>query len=540
MAKTQPDTLAIALPVNPGAALPKRGAIPYHTINYKELAHEINCLSVGLLDSGFKSGDLVVIMVPPGIEFIALNFAFLQSGIIPILIDPGIGIKYLKECIGESKPVGFIGISRAHLARVFLGWGKSTIKKKVTLGTKVLWGGTLFKTIQQDGQTSLLESSKPLKCFAPKEDDLAAIFFTSGSTGVPKGVMYTHGNFRNQVEMIRKTFDMTAGEIDLPTFAPLALLNPTLGMSTVIPDMDPTKPAQVDPERIVRALKQFKITTMFGSPALIDRVGRYVEANKVKIPTLKRVLSAGAPVPAKTLKRFSSMLNSDVQIYTPYGATEGMPICSIGSHQLLQDSVQEKSANGGGICIGKPIYNIDLRIIRISDEPIENWSDDLEIGIHEIGEIVVKGPNVTHAYYNRDEATNLAKIRDIESFWHRMGDLGYKDENGDIWFCGRKAHRVKTAGKELYSVQCESIFNQHPQVLRTALVGVKNQAVLCVEVDKEVIKPNLNQIESDLLELAKGHIIDLNRILFHKSFPVDTRHNAKIYREKLAVWAAKQ
>ena len=540
MAKTQPDTLAIALPVSPGAALPKSGPIPYHTINFKELAHEINCLSVGLLDSGFKHGDRVVLMVPPGIEFITLNFAFLQSGIIPVLIDPGIGIKNLKECIDESNPVGFIGISKAHLARIFLGWGKSTIKKKVTLGPKILWGGGLFKKIKRLGQSSILESAKPINCFVPKEDDLAAIFFTSGSTGIPKGVMYTHGNFRHQVEMIRKTFDMNSGEIDLPTFAPLALLNPTLGMSTVIPDMDPTKPAQVDPERIIRALKQFKITTMFGSPALIDRVARYVEANNVKIPTLKRVLSAGAPVPAKTLKRLSGMLNSDVEIYTPYGATEGMPICLIGSHQLLRDSVQQKSANGGGICIGKPIDNIELRIISISDEPIEQWSDDLELGLHKIGEIVVKGPHVTAAYYNRDEATKLAKIRDIDSFWHRMGDLGYKDENGDIWFCGRKSHRVKTADKELYSVQCESIFNQHSQVLRTALVGVQNKAFLCVEVDKEVLKPNLNQIELDILELAKDHEIDIKRILFHKSFPVDIRHNAKIFREKLADWAVKQ
>ncbi|MFK7920339.1 MAG: fatty acid CoA ligase family protein [Bacteroidia bacterium] len=537
MAVSHPDTLAIALPAEPGKPLPKSGPIPYNEISFKELAEETNSISRGLLAWGFEAGDRVVLMVPPGFEFITISFAFLQAGIIPVLIDPGIGIKNLKKCIDEAKPIGFVGITKAHIARLVLGWGRATIKKKITLGPRLFWGGGLLKKIREAGHSE----AAPI-CFDAHANDLAGIFFTSGSTGVPKGVMSTHGNMQAQVEMIRNTYDIKPGEIDLPTFPPFALFNPTVGMSTVIPDMNPTKPAQVDPERIIRALQQFKVTNMFGSPALLDRVGRYVEANNIKIPTLNRVLSAGAPVPAKTLRRFSRMLNPTCQIFTPYGATESMPVASIGSHQILKEEIQKHTETGGGICIGKPVDNLEARVIRITDEPIECWSEELEVRQGQIGEIVVKGKNVTQAYFNRDAATKLAKIKDGESFRHRMGDLGYLDAEGNLWFCGRKAHRVKLAGKELYSVQCESILNKHSKVHRTALVGVRGKAVLCVEIDKDVVSPNRERLKKELLELAAENELtqDIQTIFFHPSFPVDIRHNAKIFREKLAVWAGTQ
>jgi acyl-CoA synthetase (AMP-forming)/AMP-acid ligase II len=535
MAATRPDAMAIAVPAAPGKPLPKDGPIPYQKISFKELANETNYFARGLLISGFRPGDRVVLMVPPGAEFFALCFALLLSGIIPVLIDPGIGIKRLKKCIAETEPVGFIGITKAHVARILLGWGKSSIKKKVTIGPRLFWSGGQLKNIREAGV-----SSASVIRFDAQPNDLAAILFTSGSTGLPKGVMYTHGNFQQQVEIILSTFKFSPGEIDLSTFPPFALFNPAVGISTVIPDMDPTRPADVDPEIIIRTVTQFGVTSMFGSPALIDRVGRYGESRKVKLPSLKRVFSAGAPVPAKALKRFSSMLNVTTEVFTPYGATEAMPVTSISSHQILREEVQQQTVSGGGICVGMPVDKLEVKVIQISDGPIPRWSKDLEVNVGEIGEIVAKGPNVTGAYFNRYEATSLAKIRDGESFWHRMGDLGYKDAVGRLWFCGRKTHRVQLADKELYSVQCESIFNRHPRVHRTALVGVNRRAVLCVEVDKGVTRQDKEQIKKELIEWAGENDLtkDIQTILFHHSFPVDIRHNAKVFREELAVWAA--
>ncbi|HEU4902207.1 MAG TPA: fatty acid CoA ligase family protein [Flavisolibacter sp.] len=534
-AASQPAALALAVPAKPGRALPKTGPIAYQNISFQSLAFETNCIARGLLAYGFKPGDRVVLLVPPGFAFFSLCFAFLQAGIVPVLIDPGIGINYLKQCINESAPVGFVGIAKAHAARVLFGWGRKTVKKNITVGKILFCGGDRLRKIREVGH-----SVAPPVCFDAQSNDLAAILFTSGSTGVPKGVMYSHGNFRQQVEIIRNTFDVRPGDIDLPSFPPFALFNPCVGVSTVLPDMDPTRPADVDPERIIRIVQQFNVTSMFGSPALIDKVGRYGEARKIKLPTLKRVISAGAPVPAKSLRRFASLLNSSTQVFTPYGATEAMPVSSIGSHQLLGVEMQQHTESGGGICIGKPVEAIEVQVIKITDEPIEFWSDDLKVGDGEIGEIVVKGKNVTSAYFMKSMANALAKIRHGDDFWHRMGDVGYFDAEGNLWFCGRKSHRVKLTDKVLYSVQCESVFNKHLHVHRTALVGVGHKAVLCVEVGNDVSNRNREKLRKELLKWAAGNALtkDIQTVLFHPAFPVDTRHNAKICREKLAAWAA--
>ena len=531
MANSQPDALAIAIPEK--NSLDKNGITRYKKVSFKELVFETGCVARGLLAAGFERGDRVVMMVPPGFDFFILSFSMLQTGIVPVFIDPGIGIKNLKTCIAEAEPVGFIGISKAHMARVLMGWGKKTIHKTVTIGPRLFWGGKKMQSIRNFDR-----SSKPAHFFDAGADDIAAIIFTSGSTGLPKGVVYSHGNFYAQLKMIRDSFGFSPGEIDMPTFPPYALFNAALGVSSIIPDMNPTKPALVNPLNIINPIKQFGITSMFGSPALIDTVGRFGEANRIKLPSLIRIISSGAPASTKALVRFSSMLRPEAQILTPYGATESMPVSLVGSHKIL-NVTQEKTENGYGACIGKPVNDIEISIIRITDDQIPNWSEDLKVAQGEMGEIVVKGQNVTRSYYNRETATKLAKIQDGNRVRHRMGDLGYFDTEGNLWFCGRKAHRVKVGEKELYSIQCEYIFNKHPEVFRTALVGVNGKAVLCVELEKNGKSINYGKLKSELLAIAVAHPLtrDIDTVLFHPGFPVDIRHNAKIIREKLAGWA---
>ena len=377
-------------------------------------------------------------------------------------------------------------------------------------------------------------------------NDMAAILFTSGSTGVPKGVIYTHANFTAQVLALKNLYGIQPGEVDLSTFPLFAMFAPAMGMTSIVPDMDFTRPGSVNPERIFSAIEHYQVTTMFGSPALLNRMGRYGEQHHKKLSGLKRVLSAGAPVPAKVIKRIADMLNGHAQVFTPYGATESLPVSSIGSDEILVSTCHE-TERGKGICVGLPVDNIDLKIIRIADIPIKNWNDDLILDHNVIGEITVKGPHVTRAYYNRESSTEFAKIIDpAGGFYHRMGDTGYLDEQGRLWFCGRLTHRVVTKNETLFTIPCEGIFNTHPKVFRTALVGIKKHKetipVICVELDQQFINENQEEIKAELLKI--GSQFELTRpiqhVLFHSSFPVDIRHNAKIGREKLAVWADKR
>lgn len=387
----------------------------------------------------------------------------------------------------------------------------------------------------------------PFPIHQPSDGETAAVLFTSGSTGVPKGAVYTHAVFQAQVAMLRAQYGISPGEVDLCTFPLFALFAPGLGMTSVIPSMDPTRPAWVDSETIKSAIEDFGVTNLFGSPALLKRVAIDANDHGWRFPSLKRVVSAGAPVSPRVLEWFSRLLQPEARIHTPYGATEALPVCSI-DHQTILSETRATTDRGGGTCVGSPVEGMEVRVIRVIDDPIESWSEELLAPPGTIGEIVVKGPVVTRSYWNRPRSTELAKIPEpgTGEVWHRMGDVGYLDEQGRLWFCGRKSHRVITRDAVLYTIPCEAIFNQHPEVARSALVGVERDGevhpVICVEPLRALRKSDRERLRSELMKLASSyeslHLIE--DVLFHPSFPVDIRHNAKIFREKLAEWATER
>jgi len=527
MARQQPDTPAIIFPQE------KR------SLTFRELDRDSDRIADGLGRIGIDRGTRVALLVPPSPELFAVTFALFKAGSVPVFIDPGIGLRNMKRCLAEAEPEAFIGVPKAHAARRLLGWGRASIRSSVVVGGGSFWGGVPLDELRR--------SALPAPFVAAKtgRDDVAAILFTSGSTGAPKGAVYTHGTFAAQVEALREIYGFRPGEIDLPTFPLFALFAPALGMTALIPRMDFTRPGAVDPERILGPAIEYGATTMFGSPALLNRIGRFGESHGKRFPHIKRVISAGAPVAAAVLKRFAAMLPDDAEIFTPYGATEALPVSSIGSREVLAET-GAMAGHGHGVCVGRPVDSISLAIIPISDAPIAAWSDALALAPLEVGEIAVRGPQVSRAYLNRPDATTLAKIPDADGgVWHRMGDVGYLDKSGRIWFCGRKSHRVVTARETLFTIPVEGVFNTHQAVFRTALVGVgrqgSQQPVLCVELEKKACKRQQEQIRAELLELGSlyPHTRNIRTILFHPAFPVDIRHNAKIFREKLAAWAEK-
>jgi acyl-CoA synthetase (AMP-forming)/AMP-acid ligase II len=540
VAREQPHTLAVVYPDGRDA----RGKVRYTHYTYAQLDHDSDLLAAGLDAVGVGRGVRAALMVKPSLEFFALTFAIFKAGAVPVLVDPGLGAKNVKDCLTQAEPAAFIGVPVAHAARVVLGWGKGTVKTLITAGAKWFWGGHDLEQLRALGRQRLADG---WSLADTRADDVAAILFTSGSTGPPKGAVYTHGTFTAQIECIRRTYDIRPGEIDLPTFPLFALFDPALGMTTIVPDMDFTKPREADPAKLVEAIEDFGVTNMFGSPALLDTLSRYGEAEGLKLSSLKRVISAGAPVHASIIERVMGMVGDDARLHTPYGATESLPVASIDSETLLRDT-WALSHEGRGVCVGHPVPEAEVRVIAISDAPIARWSDDLALPDGEIGEIVVKSPMVTRSYMNRPDHTALAKMADGDGddapVRHRMGDLGYFDAQGRLWFCGRKAHRVTLADQTLFTVPCECIFNAHADVFRTALVGVgalgAQRPVLVVEVEAGVSATAHDRIRDELRALGAKHdqTAGIHDLLFHPGFPVDIRHNAKINRPQLAAWAA--
>ncbi len=538
MAARQPEAIAIRCPTGVGPDGQVRYGIE---LSWRALEERSSAIAAALARAGIVRGTRAALMVRPSPELFLLMFAMFKAGVVPVLIDPGINRRALKQCLDEAAPTAFIGIPLAHAARVVLGWARRSCRINITVGRRWFWGGHTLDGLmaQSAGENFTLADTAP--------DEIAAILFTSGSTGVPKGVVYRHRHFVAQVEMLGQMLGIEPGGVDLPTFPPFALFDPALGITSIIPAMDPTRPAQADPRKLIDAIRRFGVTQMFGSPALLDTLSRYGEAHDVRLATLRRVMSAGAPVPPAVVARMAAMLPEDANIWTPYGATECLPVALIEGRELR--ATRAATEAGAGTCVGRPVAPNDVRIIRIVDEPIAQWRDELLAAPGDVGEIVVAGPTATDEYFNRPEATAQAKIRETladgsSRILHRMGDLGWIDEGGRLWFCGRKSQRVEAADGPLYTEQVEPVFNTHAAVRRSALVGVGEKGaqmpVLCVELEPGTAEAARERIEAELLNLGQRHphTARVQRLLFHPRFPVDIRHNAKIGREALARWAS--
>ncbi len=534
MAARQPDHPAVKIPRGRIGA----GGIDYLTLSFRELDAEVDAWAAKLTARGVQRGDRVLVMVRQGLPLIAAAFALFKLGAVPVIIDPGMGRKSFLACVARSRPRVLLGIPLAQgMSLLFRGAFKS-------VDVRIWVSGSSTHRLLGDRETVNLKS----EIVNSAATDLAAVLFTSGSTGAPKGVCYEHGMFEAQVRLIRETYSIQPGEVDLPMLPIFALFNPALGMTTIVPEIDPSRPATVDPEKIVRAIRQENVTNTFGSPTLWRIISRHCLRNNLTLPSVKRVLMAGAPVPPGLFADLQKILPNGTA-HSPYGATESLPVASIGATEVLGETAAATAA-GKGTCVGRPVPGIQVKIIAITDEPL---AEIQELPVGEIGEIIVSGPVVTKTYDQLPEATALAKINDPQSaiangasaIWHRLGDVGYLDALGRLWFCGRKAERVETNHGPLYTEQVEPVFNAHPAVARTALIATghdgRRPAIVVEPVSRDVVAtPSLRRkLVRELRELGAAHPhTDLIRLAYlHPHLPVDVRHNAKIHRLALARWA---
>jgi acyl-CoA synthetase (AMP-forming)/AMP-acid ligase II len=522
-ASERPDQRAVVFP----SARDPSGRVAWTQLTFAQLDTLTDEIARGLVARGARRGDRVSVLVRPCLEFIPIVFALFKMGAIPLMIDPGMGRAQFLACLRSMVPRVLIAESAVHALRPLAWRSFRSVEIGVSMG-RGWWGALPLSKLRAPGER--------FPAVAVGADDEAAILFTSGSTGPAKGVTYTHGIFATQTRLIGELMGIEPGEIDLACFPLFGLFSMALGMTVVIPDMDPTKPAQVDPARIVEAIDTHGCTSASGSPAIWKRVGPYCAEQDIRLPSLRRVLTFGAPIPVSLHETFRAVLREGAEVHTPYGATECLPVANIATREVLGEAAA-RTRDGAGTCVGRPVTDAKVRIVPITDEPLDE-ARALPAG--EVGEITVAGPMVTPEYKNDPVATRAAKIATAEGLRHRMGDVGYLDADGRLWFCGRKSHRVTLAdGRVLFPVQVEGILNDVPGVARTALVGVDGAPVLCVELARGAL---WSVVEAMLRARAAEHPLTraIGRFLAHPGFPVDVRHNAKIDRLRLGSWAAGQ
>jgi acyl-CoA synthetase (AMP-forming)/AMP-acid ligase II len=517
------------------AAAPERTAViapDGKRITFAALERRVDALSQGLSAAGLAPGDRASLFVPPGIEFIALTHALLRVGAVPVLIDPGMGKKHLLACVERMAPRALIAVPRAHAARLLFPRAFRSAEILVTTGRGPALGATPLARFEA-------RPGAPFEVHEPDPDAEAAVLFTSGSTGPPKGVLTTHANFQAQLQALAELYALGPGEVDVACFPLFALFDHALGMTSVFPDLDPSRPGTCDPARVVAVLDGARATFTFGSPAIWERVLGYLESSDRRLAHLSCLTLAGAPVAPALALALRERLGPGAEVHVPYGATESLPVASIDGAALA--AVRGRIEGGAGACLGRPAPGVRVALIRIQDDPIASFAPELCVASGAVGEICVQSAATTRAYAEDPAATALAKVRDASgALWHRMGDLGRVDAEGRLWFMGRKAHRIETPQGMLFPVPVENAFLGVPGVRRTALVGVgargAERPVLVVE-PAHGVSPKSALAEVERRRAAHPAARAITAVLLHKGFPVDVRHNAKIHRLALKAWA---
>ncbi|WP_267241831.1 fatty acid CoA ligase family protein [Streptomyces sp. PR69] len=507
----------------------------YTSVDYAAFASRVSACAAGLTRHGIGRSTRTALLVPPGAELLTLVCALLHLGAVPAVVDPGMGLRRMLDCLRRVDVEAFIGVPAAHALRRLHPRALRSVRSTVTVGRR---GDGLAELI------ALGAEPPPGPPARLRPDDPALIAYTTGSTGPAKPVEITAGMLSGMaygVERAHFTAELTRTLVTLPL---MGVFDLAAGRTAVLPAMDMRRVGAADPALLTDAIQRFDVSAMFASPAVLGPLSEHLARTGARVPSLRLAVSGGAPVSCALMDQLRAVLPGEARVFSTYGATEALPIALIESREALAGPAEGPAA-GLGVCVGRPAPGQSVAVIRTGDTPVPRWTPELPVPAGEIGEIAVSGRAVSPRYFRSPRADAEHKVDDpVHGVrWHRTGDLGWIDGEGRIWFCGRKSQRVRTADGELHTVRCEGVFNVHPQVRRTALVGVGphggQRPVLCVELMPGVDADDWPRIEGELRALGANSPAakPVQDFLPHPAFPVDVRHNAKIRRELLARWA---
>ncbi|MGD8148882.1 alpha/beta fold hydrolase [Ornithinimicrobium sp. Y1694] len=513
------------------------------TITFGALAERVDAVARGLSLRGIRPGDRVAVMVPPGIELTTLVYALWRLGAVVVIADAGLGLRRLGAALRSAGPRHIIGIrsalvlaaaSRIRAPRIRVETGGTELDALAVLG-RGLHGDHLGSTSSQAAGSGSKE---------------AAVLFTSGATGSPKGVVYTRDQLGAQVALLRDTFDLTPGESLVAAFAPFALYGPALGLTSAVPDMDVTAPDTLTASALADAVGAVGATAVFASPAALRNVvatADDLDATRRQVlsgPCL--LLSAGAPVPVALLHQVLGLLTS-AETQTPYGMTEVLPLATHDPTVLAAEIADGSASPHAGVCVGHPVRGVEVGIAELDAHGIPRQELVTTPGV--VGEIVVRGPHVKERY---DRLWSTQDESDRPVGWHRTGDVGHLDESGRLWVEGRLAHVVTTAEGPVTPYAVEDRLRTVPGVEDVAVVGVgpeATQQVAAIIVPTERLgriarvtgAPRGGDVLADP-ELAAGvraaaFPVPVSAVLLRDWLPVDVRHASKVDRGALSDWA---
>ena len=424
---------------------PAKPAIRYEgqTITFDELNIRCNQLANGLKRLGLAPGDHCMVMLPNSLQVIIIYYALAKLGAVIVPVNFLFKKHELAHILSDAKPKAFIG-AEPYLAEIRPAMN-STFEPAVKIAAGAPENSSFLEL------DNVYHESNDFELYPAREEDTLTILYTSGTTGVPKGVMLTHNNHASEARILAQMRGKLDPEVMVIGVLPLyhiygitSVINVSIYSGFTIELF-----TQFDPEKVIEIAKKEKQTILFGVPTMYNRLIQIASQNPPKRSSLKFCISGGSSLPVEFLHRFEGLLST--KIYEGYGLTEA-PVC-------VENPYGGLTKPGS---IGLPIPEFSAKII----DP-----DGNEVSRGASGELLIMGPGVMKGYLNRPEETN----RTVRDGWLRTGDIARMDDDNYIYIIDRKKDLVIRGGYNVYPREIEEVIYQIPEILEVAVFGVPDE-----------------------------------------------------------------
>lgn len=506
-------------------------------VSFGALAQRVKDLACGLIAIGVRPGDRIGLLIPPGIDLTAVVYASWRAGAVIVVSDAGLGLGSLGDALRSAAPDHVIAIAPGLVAAKLL----RIPGRRILIGSLPAVARRALGVDMDVDEIERLGRSAPAGA-APTADlptgsDEAAVLFTSGATGPPKGVVYRFDQLDQQLAQVRSLCRLGSEDRLVAAFAPFALYGPALGIGAAVPAMDVTKPGTLTARALADAIDAIQASVVFASPAALRNVvataAALDPAGRAALGRVRMVLSAGAPVGVELLSAVQQVL-PNAELHTPYGMTEAMPVADTTLGEIVG------AGAGNGVLVGSPRPGVEVAVAPLHADGSTSEQLSTEPGL--TGEICVRASHVKERY---DKLWAVEAQSSRTAGWHRTGDVGQLDEQGRLWVEGRLAHIIVTAAGPRTPVAAEQALERLEGVEAAALVGVGpagTQQVIAVLVPTADLPRRSAVAPAELAERSRAAVgsatgIEFSAVLVTEQLPTDVRHNSKVDRARVARWA---
>jgi olefin beta-lactone synthetase len=477
-----------------------------------------------LRQQGLAAGDRVLLFHPMAAELYVALGALFRLGLTALFVDPSAGREHIDRCCRLARPAAMLATPKAHLLRL-------ASDELQQIHVKFASGVGAPGAVRWARRQGMEPDAAIAEC-TPQTPGLAT--FTSGSTGLPKMAVRSHGFLRAQHDALEETLGLGEDDIVLSTLPVFVLSHVASGACTLIPNVDVRHPGRVKAGPLVRQIAQERVNCIEGSPALFERIVRRCTEDVTRLPGVRKVFAGGAPVFPGLMQRLQEVM-PHAAITAVYGSTEAEPIAHVTLDEIGEEDIRAMTG-GAGLLAGRVVSAAQVRIIPDrwgqSIGPFEDTAFDEQcLDAGKPGEIVVSGPHVLRGYW-QGQGDVETKFRVDDTVWHRTGDAGYFDGQGRLWLLGRCVAKIEDEGGALYPFAVECAAHWHARVKYAAFVAHNGRRLLALEL-YDTVRGNpvqdgsagRNVAQALRNELAWARVEEV-RIL-HR-MPVDKRHNAKV------------